>query len=87
MVGTVRDAGAPQGRCGVNFPQRFPVGTRFRTRGKYPRECVVVDYHVTRNLAGEIVKARYVATHQFIGQEVVDLDVPETTIAMGLIQA
>lgn len=69
----------------MNATQRFPVGTRFRTRGKCPRECVVVDYHVTRNLAGEIVKARYVATHQLMGQDVVDLDVPEATIAMGLI--
>lgn len=65
--------------------QRFPVGTRFRTSGRYPRECVVIDYLVTRNLAGAIVATRYVATHEFAGQTVTDSDVIETTIARGLL--
>jgi hypothetical protein len=66
---------------------RFKVGTTFYSRGKHPRLCTVTDYLVTRNLAGEVVKARYVATHDMCGQDVVDVDVPEVAIAMGLIQA
>jgi hypothetical protein len=65
--------------------QRFAIGTKYNTRGKHPRECTVTDFHVTRNLAGEIVRTRYVSTHNFIGQVMKDLDVVETTIAMGLI--
>lgn len=63
---------------------KFPVGTEFVTRGKCPRQCRVVDVLRTYNLAGELVKTRYVATHKFCGQTVTDNDVPETTIARGL---
>ena len=65
----------------------YPVGTKFmRTYGKVKRECVVTDYHVTRNLAGEIVRERYVATHEFLGQQIEESDIVETTIARGLIK-
>lgn len=63
---------------------RFPVGTTFQPVGKR-YAATVIDYHVTRNLAGEIVRTRYVATHEFMGQTVADCDVAETTIARGLI--
>ena len=65
---------------------KYPVGTKFKTRGKAPRICTVTDYLVTTNLKGDIVKTRYVATHQFLGQTVTDRDIPETTISMGLIK-
>jgi len=39
----------------------------------------------TRNLAGEVVQVRYVATHQFLGQTVTNRDVCASTIARGLI--
>ena len=65
---------------------KYPLGTQFKTRGKAPRICTVTDYLVTTNLRGDIVKTRYVATHQFLGQTVTDRDIPETTIAMGLIE-
>lgn len=63
---------------------KFPVGTEFVTRGRHPRKCQVVDYLRTFNLAGELVKTRYVATYEFCGQTVTDNDVPETTIARGI---
>lgn len=63
----------------------YPIGTLFKTRGKAPRLCTVVDIYKTYNLAGELVKTRYVATHEFCGQLVNDYDVVATTIAMGLI--
>lgn len=65
-------------------PHRFPIGTRFRTRGKHPRICTVTDLLTTTNHAGQVVHHRYVATHEFAGQTITDRDVVETTIAMGL---
>jgi hypothetical protein len=59
------------------------IGQRFKTRGKHPRECVVTDILRTYNARGELVKTRYVATHEFMGQMVTDSDVTETAIAMG----
>ncbi len=64
---------------------RFPIGTQFRPIGKKDRLCTVVDFHTTRNLAGEIVREHYVATHSFMGQTITDLYVCETTIARGLV--
>lgn len=63
---------------------KFGPGTTFQTRGKHPLTCVVTDVLTTRNLAGDVVGIRYVATHEFAGQTVTDRDVLETTIAMGL---
>ena len=60
------------------------IGTVFTTRHKQPRVCTVIDKHVTTNSKGEIVKTRYVATHELLGQIVTDYDVVETTILMGL---
>lgn len=65
---------------------RYPVGTKFKTRGKAPKVCTIVDHYITTNLKGEIVKECYVATHEFLGQTITDHDVVATTIARGLIQ-
>lgn len=64
--------------------QRFPIGTKFTPRGrKFGKECTVVDFYITTNLAGDIVNSCYVATHSFMGQMITDSHVLETTIAMG----
>lgn len=63
---------------------RFLPGTIFKTGN---RQCTVTDILTTYNLAGEPVKQRYVATHQFLGQTVTDHDVCETTIARGLVKS
>ena len=63
---------------------KYPIGTKFKTRGKAPRECVVTDIHTTYNHKGELVKTRYVVAHLFLGQLVLTNDLPETTITMGL---
>ncbi len=65
---------------------KFGVGTTFKTGGKHGRIYTVVDYWASYNLAGEFVRGRYVATHQFLGQPLTDYDVIETTIARGLIE-
>jgi hypothetical protein len=45
----------------------------------------VIDIYTTLNSAGDVVKIRYAATHQFMGQTITDHDVIETTISMGLL--
>lgn len=66
---------------------RFKIGTTFNTPGKYPRLCTVTDILRTYNNAGELVRIRYQATHEFMGQSLTDRDVIETTIARNLVEA
>ncbi len=35
----------------------------------------ITDIYETRNSAGELVRTRYVATHEFMGQQMVDSDI------------
>jgi len=64
----------------------YPIGTRYLSSGKAPKECEIVDILKTYNSKGELVKTRYVAAHQFIGQTVTDYDVCAVSIARGLIK-
>lgn len=61
------------------------IGTKYKTRGKHPKICTVVDVLKTYNGAGELVKLRYVSEHDFCGQMVTDSDVVIVTIQRGLI--
>lgn len=63
---------------------RFAIGTQYISRGKAKNLCTVVDIHKTYNNAGDLVKMRYVATHDFLGQIVTDYDVCDTSISMAL---
>ena len=65
---------------------KYPIGTLYLSRGKHKRLCKVIDYHVTTNLTGEIVRRRYVATNECLGQIVTDADVPESSVAMGVFE-
>jgi hypothetical protein len=62
---------------------KFLIGTKFTPIGRHV-EHTVVDYYVTKNMAGDIVRERYVTTKVFCGQVVFDHDVCETTIARAL---
>lgn len=64
---------------------RFSIGQQFKTRGKAPKLCTIVDILSTYNAIGDLVSIRYVATHEFCDQTITDRDVVETTIAMGLL--
>lgn len=64
--------------------QKYPVGTKYYTSGRHPKLCTVVDFLTTTNLAGEVVRERYVSTHEFCGQTIKDSDVLTTSIARGL---
>lgn len=63
---------------------KFAIGTKFIPRG-LDSIHKVIDCHVTTDHKGEIVKERYVASHVFMGQEIITSDIVETTIARGLI--
>lgn len=65
---------------------KFNIGQQYKTRGKHPRVCTVIDIYTTYNYKGEIVKLRYVSQHEFCGQLVIDDDVLETTILRGMIK-
>ena len=60
----------------------YQIGTKYTDRKG--QECEVVDILTTTNLAGEVVKVRYVTAHKFMGQTVKDHDVLEITIAKAL---
>ena len=65
---------------------RFTIGTQYMSAGKYKRLCTVCDILKTYNNAGELVCIRYVATHDFMGQTVMDCQVVDATIARGLFE-
>lgn len=65
---------------------RFKIGQQFKSHGRHPQLMTVTDILRTYNTAGELVRIRYVAQHQFMGQVVTDHDVCETTIARNLVQ-
>lgn len=65
---------------------RFKIGTKFVPNRKHKITCTVVDILKTYNSQDTLVKVRYVATHDFMGQTVTDHDVLDTTIARGLVK-
>jgi L,D-peptidoglycan transpeptidase YkuD (ErfK/YbiS/YcfS/YnhG family) len=64
----------------------YAIGTKFLSGGKHKRECIVTDILKTYNSAGDLVKTRYQASHEFMGQIVTDYDVVAITIAKNLIE-
>lgn len=64
---------------------KFNIGQQFKSRGKHPLLCTITDVLKTYNSRGELVKVRYVATHDVLGQVVTDYDVCETSISRGLV--
>ncbi len=71
-------------RYNLIMENKYSIGTHYTTRGKNPRICTVVDILKTYNSKGDLVRVRYVSTHQFAGQTVTDYDVIPATIARGL---
>ena len=66
--------------------QDIALGTQFiRSRGKQKNNRVetVVDILKTYNNAGELVRTRYAASHDFLGQTIIDTDIVSTTILKG----
>ena len=67
----------------VNEP-RFDIGTVFTTRHEHPRVCTVTNILRTYDITGTLVRVRYIAAHEFMGQLVINSDVVDATIALGL---
>jgi hypothetical protein len=64
----------------------YSIGTKYKTSGRTRTNiCTVTDIYKTYNSAGDLVKVRYEAQHEFCGQVVNDHGVCATTIARGLI--
>lgn len=61
---------------------RYPVGTQYTDR--HGRVNTVVDYLTTTNLAGSVVRQRYVVERRVAGSIVTDYDVVETSIRIAL---
>lgn len=64
----------------------YAIGTKYLTRGKFPRLCTVIEILKTYNSKSELVKIRYISEHEFLGQMVVDNDVALASIAMGIFE-
>jgi len=62
---------------------KYQIGLKFQRINKKYVETIT-DYHITTNMEGDTVKVRYVATHEFCGQTVTDIDIVPVTIARGL---
>ncbi|WP_020472406.1 hypothetical protein [Zavarzinella formosa] len=62
---------------------RYKIGHQFLSRGKNPRLCTITDILATTNSKGDVVKIRYVATHEFMGQVLTDHDVCDAAVAIG----
>jgi hypothetical protein len=67
----------------MNQP-KYAVGTKYMSRGKCPKLCTVTDILRTYNSANELVRVRYVATHDMLGNTITDHDVAECAVSMGL---
>jgi len=60
---------------------KYTIGTRFIRNGdKHKRIYTIIDYYITTNHAGEVVKSRYVAGYEMLGQILIDPDITQTTI-------
>jgi len=58
---------------------KYQIGTKFIPRG-LDSIHEVIDYHITSNSRGEIIKERYVTSHSFMGQDIIKSDIPQATI-------
>ena len=64
---------------------QFKIGTKFKRNHKNYVETVI-DILTTTNHIGEVVKIVYVSEHDFIGQKIKDYEVPQATIARGILK-
>ena len=64
---------------------RFPIGTKYSTCGRNPQVHTVVDQLTVTDSRGVVVGVHYVSEHLFCGQPVLDRNVVDLTIALGLL--
>jgi hypothetical protein len=61
----------------------YSIGTQYTSGGKRKDICTVIDIHKTYDFKGDLVKTRYVSTHEFMGQLVTEHDIPVVSIQRG----
>jgi hypothetical protein len=61
---------------------KYPIGTIYKriVAKNVFRVCTVVDIETTFNDAGEQVRQRYVSSHEFMGQSLIERDIVQLTI-------
>jgi len=64
----------------------YSIVTQYYSRGKHPILCTIIDILKTYDSKNELVKTRYVASHMFMGQVVIDSEVVNATVALGLLK-
>ena len=63
---------------------KIEIGTKFIRRNSRNNVIEeVTDIHTTFNSAGKVVRRVFVAKHEFMGQDIFDYEVPESTITLG----
>jgi len=58
------------------------IGKQYKANNKAKAIETIVDIHVTRNMANEIIQVMYLVEHQFLGQ-LVRHEVPLVSILRG----
>lgn len=61
---------------------QFAIGYKFINK-RTKEEEEVVDIYTTTNSKNQIISIRYVCSHKFMGQDVINSDVCESTIALS----
>jgi len=61
----------------------FSIGQQFTPRGKRKDLCTIIDIHTTTNESGEVVRIRYIAQHEFLGQ-IINAEYCAATVARGI---
>ena len=64
---------------------KYNIGTQYISQGKRKDVCTVIDILTTYNRNNEIVNIKYISMHDFLEQTVYNYDVPESTIARGIL--
>ncbi len=62
----------------------YDIGTEFIGTGKHASVETVVDVLMTYDSKNSLVKLRYVTSHKFLGQTIMNRDVLSSTIAKGI---
>jgi hypothetical protein len=70
--------------------QTIQIGTKYYERKsngkKNEKISTVIDILSTYNSKGELIRTRYIASRDYLGQDLINYDVVGTTILMSLIR-
>lgn len=67
----------------VKSEPRYKIGQKYIPAGRHGKECTVIDILKTYNSKNELVTVRYISTHEYLGQTIINYDVCDSTIFRG----